>query len=194
MVKLFVDDYRSVPDNSWHLAKTITEAIRILSGPLPVEVISLDHDILLRHDRIDDFSYAVLQAAKKWGYAITTEKSERIAMSDETFASVARYIALLPKERLPKVVYIHTANSHGARDMANILEGIVPVVDLENYDERGPSDNYKEQLIKLEQERTKSHDGSKPVCGCDCRGCLGLIEGTEMHRLNKEADKFEGEF
>ena len=154
MLKLFVDDYRSAPEG-WHLAKTVTEAIRILSGPIPVDVVSLDHDILLRHDKIDDFSYAILRAAKKYGYAIMTDKSERIAMSEETFATVARFIAVMPKKQLPKIVYIHTANPHGARDISNILEGIVPTWDLENYDHNGLSDNYKEQLIKLEQEREK---------------------------------------
>jgi hypothetical protein len=152
--RLFIDDIRSAPEG-WHLARTITEAIRILSGPLPWDVVSLDHDILLRHDKIDDFAYAILRAAKKYGYAIHTEKAEKIAMSEETFATVARYIAAMSVERLPKIVYIHTANSAGARDIANILEGIVPTWDLENYDHNGLSDSYKEQLIKLEQEREK---------------------------------------
>lgn len=129
MIKLFVDDYRDVPDASWHLAKTITEAIRILAGPLPVSIVALDHDIISH-----------------------TGKHE---YSKETFATVARYIALLPKDRLPKIVYFHTGNSWGAKEMRCILDGIVPIIDIENYDQLGYTDNYKEQLINLEREREK---------------------------------------
>jgi len=42
-MKLFVDDQREAPAG-WHPARTVTEAIRILSNNY-VEVVSLDHDI-----------------------------------------------------------------------------------------------------------------------------------------------------
>lgn len=124
-MKLFVDDYRSEPEG-WHLAKTITEAIRILSGPIYAEVVSLDHDIIYREGKH--------------------------SFSEETFATVARYIALMPKDKLPKVVYIHTANPHGARDIEEILKDVVPTEVIEGSYDLSRND-YKEQLIKLEQER-----------------------------------------
>src|SRR5260221_8089597 len=96
--KLFVDDYRIGPDG-WYTAKTITESIRVLSGPMYAEVVSLDHDIIYREGKH--------------------------SFSEETFETVARYIALMPQERLPKVVYIHTANPRGANDIEDILKGIV---------------------------------------------------------------------
>jgi len=131
MLKLFVDDYRPAPEG-WHLAKTITEAVRILSGPVYADVVSLDHDIIYREGKH--------------------------SFSEETFATVARYIALMSKERLPKIVYIHTANPTGARDIEEILDGIVPterVGDSVNFDLTAPS-TYKEDLIKAEQEREKN--------------------------------------
>ena len=127
MIKLFVDDMRTPPDG-WHLARTITEAVRILSGPLPIEVVSLDHDIIFE----------------------TTNR--KVGFSGETFATVARYIALLPKERLPEIVYFHTANERGAEDMEKILKDIVPThivpgsYDLSRFD-------YKEKLVELEEKR-----------------------------------------
>lgn len=131
MLKLFVDDYREAPDG-WHLAKTITEAIRILSGPLVVDVCSLDHDIINREGKH--------------------------SFSEETFETVARYIVIMPKERLPKVVYIHTANPRGANDIEYILRDIVPtfrVGDSINFD-ISTSSTYKEELIELEKKREET--------------------------------------
>jgi hypothetical protein len=130
-VKLFVDDYRDAPEG-WHLAKTITEAIRLLSGVMYWDAVSLDHDIIFREGKH--------------------------SFSEETFASVARYIAVMPKDRLPRIVYIHTSNPRGANDMEDILKGIVPTIrvgDSTNFDMSAPS-TYKEDLIREEQEREKS--------------------------------------
>jgi hypothetical protein len=45
-MRLFVDDMREVPDNTWHVARHVTDAIRILATQ-NVEEVSLDHDIML---------------------------------------------------------------------------------------------------------------------------------------------------
>ncbi len=134
-IKLFVDDYRSAPDD-WHLAKTITEAVRILLGPIYCECVSLDHDIIFRPGKH--------------------------SFSEETFATVAHFISLLPKERLPKIVYVHTANPRGAGDIEDILRGIVPtqrVGDSVSFDMSLPS-TYKEDLSKFEaaREKEKTHE------------------------------------
>ena len=131
-IRLFVDDYRSEPDG-WKLAKTITEAVHILSGPIYCECISLDHDIIFRPGKH--------------------------SFSDETFATVARYIAIMPQERLPKIVYIHTASPRGAGDIEQILVGIVPtqrVGDSVDFNMSLPS-TYKEDLAKLEAVREKEN-------------------------------------
>lgn len=91
-MKLFVDDIRRCPAG-WVPARTITEAIRILAA-MPVEVVSLDHDIACR-------------------LATGQEHS-----SDETFEAVARYIALMNPR---PVVEIHTANIGAGRHMADVL-------------------------------------------------------------------------
>lgn len=93
-MKLFVDDIRH-PWDEWHLARTITDAIRLLST-VPVEIVSLDHDISCRLIN---------------GHEHT---------SNETFEPVARYIALMPEEIRP-VVWFHTGNPDGGRKMAQIL-------------------------------------------------------------------------
>lgn len=93
-MRIFVDDIRQ-PWDDWHLARTITEAIRLLST-VPVELVSLDHDIACRLIN---------------GHEHT---------SNETFEPVARYIALMPEETRP-TVWFHTGNPAGGRKMAQIL-------------------------------------------------------------------------
>ena len=69
-MKLFVDDVRPAP-NGFVLARTITKAVRILAtAPEPIELVSLDHDI----------------------FYVTPELA---ITPDETFETVARYIAVL---------------------------------------------------------------------------------------------------
>lgn len=93
-MKLFVDDIRKPPEG-WQVARTITDAIRILATQ-EVEEISLDHDIACR-------------------LVMGQEHS-----SEETFEPVARYLALMPAERRPKIS-IHTANPGAGQVMAKIL-------------------------------------------------------------------------
>jgi len=105
-VKLFVDDFRKCPEG-WALARTVTEAIRILAT-MPVEEVSLDHDIR--------------QCAGK-----------RCANRNEVFEPVARYIALMPKK--PRVRF-HTGNVQAAYKMADIIGTLYDPAQLfseENY-------------------------------------------------------------
>jgi hypothetical protein len=44
MTKLYIDDLRNSPDDSWIVVRTLTGAIRVLAT-MDVDVISLDHDI-----------------------------------------------------------------------------------------------------------------------------------------------------
>lgn len=99
-LKLYVDDLRKEPAG-WHLARTVTEAIRILSMGRVVHA-SLDHDI----------SHSVQVGAVARPYPC-----------EETFEPVAHYIALMsmvPNVAVPRVT-IHTANPAGALRMKGIL-------------------------------------------------------------------------
>lgn len=90
-MKLFVDDLRK-PYKGWALARTITDAIRILSHGY-VHEISLDHDI---------------------------QQSIPGTRGFETFEPVARYIFLMPESEKP-IVHFHTGNIVGGRRMADII-------------------------------------------------------------------------
>ncbi|MCX5724405.1 MAG: hypothetical protein NTX84_07830 [Nitrospirae bacterium] len=96
MIKLYVDDCRPCPEG-WELARTITDAIRILDSGYVAEV-SLDYDA---------------------GYLrVGAEGHETVG--GETFEAIARFIVRMPPDQRP-VVKIHSANSEGARRMAALL-------------------------------------------------------------------------
>lgn len=100
-IKLFVDDLRIAP-RGWIIARTITEAIRLLATQ-KVEEVSLDHDIAFQNER-GEF----------------TGKC-----SQENYSSVAWFIREMEEANKPKKVYIHTANPDGATSITNILRGHV---------------------------------------------------------------------
>jgi len=92
MLKLFVDDIRRCPDG-WILARTVTEAIRILATQ-DVSEVRLNHNIICKPE---------------------TGESH---ISWETFKAVARYLALLNVVReldngIPIKAHIHIANAQG---------------------------------------------------------------------------------
>lgn len=95
-MKLFVDDIRQ-PWEGWVLARTITEAIRILANQ-DVEIVSLDHDIACRLVKGSEHS------------------------SNETYEPVAWFLkcAAYNPGHLPKVQF-HTGNPAGGKNMAYIL-------------------------------------------------------------------------
>ena len=106
MKKLFVDDIRKAPDDSWHVVRTVTEAIRAIDR-FEFDVISLDHDIS-HYENLD------------WD-----DCDQPVRECKETFAAVAYYIAAkygfsTDSSHTPKVI-LHTANSVGGDEMAYIL-------------------------------------------------------------------------
>lgn len=102
MKKLFVDDIRSAPDDSWSMARTVTTAISAIDA-FDFEVIALDHDI----------SHQLIMGEMSRPYPCA-----------ETFVPVAQFIALKYKdsEKKPKII-IHTANPAGAIRLAGHLQG-----------------------------------------------------------------------
>ena len=96
-MKLWVDDIRNAPDDTWTVARTITAAFNILSK-MDAEIISLDHDI----------SHQV---------SIGTGL-ERPFPCPETFVPVAHYAGL---NHSAKKFHLHTSNPVGARVMKDLL-------------------------------------------------------------------------
>ena len=103
-MKLYVDDLRKCPDG-WHLARTVTEAIRVLAT-MPVEEVSLDHDI---------------------SHAVEVNGLARPYPCGETFEPVAWYLREMAQRQNgreqfgPRRIVLHTANAIGAEKMRNIL-------------------------------------------------------------------------
>jgi hypothetical protein len=105
-IKLYVDDLRPAPVG-WTLARTITQAIRILATQ-DVSEVSLDHDIVFRRNR-------------------------RLPDESETFEPVCRYIKLLNTyfeysfqiqggiTEPPMKVYCHSGNAVAYDKYSDIL-------------------------------------------------------------------------
>jgi len=108
-MKLFIDDIRNAPDDSWVVARTVTSAIRAISQfGNEIETISLDHDI---------------------SHQVAIGKLSRPYPCDECFCAVAYFIKEFYGRALlegllsqPKIV-IHTSNPAGGKEMAVILGG-----------------------------------------------------------------------
>lgn len=103
-MKLYVDDIRNAPDDTWHVCRTISASIRALDNFWPVvEEISLDHDI----------SHQIGMGAMSRPYPCA-----------ETFEAVARYIAKIKHLNPgwnPKL-HIHSSNLPGGQAMRQLLE------------------------------------------------------------------------
>src|ERR1035441_7784613 len=106
MKKLFVDDIRQAPDETWTVARTVTVAISAIAA-FHFDVISLDHDI----------SHQVAMGGLSRPYPC-----------GETFTPVAQFIAEKynpdgPAWKIRPKIIIHTANPAGAVRIAGHLEG-----------------------------------------------------------------------
>lgn len=110
-MKLWIDDIRTPPDDSWHICRDVSSAIRALDMfSAQVTDINLDHDI----------SHQVVVNGMSRPYPCT-----------ETFEVVARYIKKM-KELVPEwspAIQIHTSNYIGAKNMTDILTSVGFTVD-----------------------------------------------------------------
>ena len=104
-MKLWVDDIRTPPDDSWHIARSVSAAIRALDMFWPeIDEINLDHDI---------------------SHQVVVGKISRPYPCEETFEAVARYMVKIRQCSslwLPKI-QIHTSNYVGAKNMLDLLQG-----------------------------------------------------------------------
>lgn len=124
-MKLWIDDIRNAPDETWHVCRTVQSAIKAIHQfGADITCVSLDHDI----------SHQV-------GIGVGVP---RPMPCSETFQSVAHYLGLLViyqnaplvKKDAPfplwnPIVSIHSANPVGAREIYNILieYDLAPVID-----------------------------------------------------------------
>lgn len=104
-MKIFVDDIRSAPDESWVVARTVNAAIDTIARfKHEIKEISLDHDI----------SHQIYMAELSRPYPC-----------DETFMAVAHFIGMTyvdkPSKQVP-AVHIHSANPVGVSSMRLLLQ------------------------------------------------------------------------
>lgn len=109
-MKLWIDDIRTPPDDSWHICRDVSSAIRALDMfYADVDEINLDHDI----------SHQVSVGGMSRPYPCT-----------ETFEAVARYITRLKLYvhasgmKWNPAIRLHTSNSVGAYKMRAILDDV----------------------------------------------------------------------
>lgn len=104
-MKLFVDDIRNPPDHTWTLARTVTEAIRLIYG-FEWKVISLDHDIS-HYENLDE-----------------SDVEQEAFACGETFAAVAYFIAekygFGRNDPVPEI-RLHTSNDVAGDGMYIVL-------------------------------------------------------------------------
>lgn len=111
-MKLYIDDIRNPKDDTWHICRNVLSAIRALDMFYKqVTEINLDHDI---------------------SHPVSLGGMIRPYPCEETFETVARYIALLHKldpEWNPSIT-IHTSNPVGADRMQGLLQGMLVAIKL----------------------------------------------------------------
>lgn len=103
-MRLFVDDLRRCPEG-WTLARTNTEAIRLLASGYVDECVSIDHDICVPN--MGNISEPVRR---------------RLQIGQETFQPVVYYIIAMKPEDRPKKVIMHTANQVAGMKMTAMLQ------------------------------------------------------------------------
>lgn len=114
-MKLYIDDIRTPPNDSWQICRTIGSAIAALDMfASEITDISLDHDI---------------------SHQIEMGGMSRPYPCEETFDTVARYIVLVRRVLGPSFspeITIHTSNPVGAQRMVDRLNeaGLFPKVTL----------------------------------------------------------------
>lgn len=106
-MKLFVDDERSAPNSSWQVARTVHEAIRLISM-FDFSDISLDHDD--GHDSFEAVAhyicakYSIPEQVGEWmsHFPVDTDEIEELNVASPTLT-------------------IHSANPVGAKKMLDLF-------------------------------------------------------------------------
>lgn len=103
-MRLWYDDIRRPPDDTWVWARTNGAAMQRLLDE-PCEEISFDHDMGLHHHDPDEVDADLRVAEDAWRY--------------EDGAELARW--MVKREIVPPTVRIHSFNPVGARNIAQIM-------------------------------------------------------------------------
>lgn len=115
-MRLYVDDLRKCPEG-WELARTNTEAIRLLATGY-VDEISIDHDICVPN--VEFISEGV---------------RKRLQIGQETFQPVVYYIIAMDPALRPQKVTMHTANTDAGMKLVAMMKkhGIDAVYSQSSY-------------------------------------------------------------
>ncbi len=133
-MKLFIDDIRNAPDDKWHVARTVTEAIRcIFYHQDIIEEISIDHDIshqvgmgaLSRPYPCEEtFAAVAYFIVAMYRMQVLTQQMEKTTGAKITCLSIdcpERTGGVCRGVFVPKIV-IHSSNIVGAENMQHILQ------------------------------------------------------------------------
>lgn len=104
-MKIFLDDVRNPPDASWTVARTYNHCIALLSSGVPVEVLSLDHDIACYDEEHREMT----------GYHVAQWVEESVATDD----------AYTP----PSKILCHSANPVGRARIMGTIASIQRLMD-----------------------------------------------------------------
>lgn len=103
MIKLFIDDVRDAPDDSWTVVRKVQPAIDFIGRyMLQIKEYSFDHDI---ENRPDDETFRPIahMVGMTWSWGQEIARKE------------------VGKEMEPPKITIHSINPSGAREIQNIL-------------------------------------------------------------------------
>ncbi len=129
MKKLFLDDIRKPYDSSWDLVKSYQQFVSYIETNGCPDVISFDHDLAWDHYPLneDPKTYQTVEDARRIEYDKYTEK---------TGWHAAKW--LLDNGYKPSAVVVHSMNSVGAKNIANLFEGKVDLICVRVYDPMNP--------------------------------------------------------
>lgn len=126
MNKLFFDDVRDAPDETWDVARTVRDAMMMMKDKR-YDIMSLDHDIGFQ--MCCDECYKEMKAEAK-GPLITEETAVKYFTEGCKHMLHGTDLAMWMKEswsplnvfnKWPSLILVHSANPYGAQRMMDIL-------------------------------------------------------------------------
>lgn len=114
--KLYLDDIRNPPDETWEVVRTADACIRVLDAGT-VTHLSLDHDLAFEH-------YAAVSDANE---ITSPEDRPREKTGYDVCLWLRQKVETDPTYRMPRVV-LHTANPVGRANMAAVLMEIADIL------------------------------------------------------------------
>jgi hypothetical protein len=115
-MKLFVDDIRDAPDDSWTVVRKVLPAIRLIATQQVTEI-SLDHDI---ENRPSDETF--MPVAYFIGEKHYTSRQIDTAFMGSEFCPPAQKKLMEARLHLYPRITIHSVNPVGAKEMAAVLK------------------------------------------------------------------------